>query len=192
MNKPLAAMAVAMLALLIVPVAATAQDEPTVTVEPTEVEAAGPADLTIEGAGFTPGLDLFILPCVAPDGDLTAINGQEDCDVGDLTPVTVGDDGTFSVEVNYDIVENFAVVAGDAAQSESAGALVAIAAGAGDATTTTMAVGDDSEATDEADDSTDGELPNTGAGSDLLIGGALALAAAGVLAARGGVLLGRR
>ncbi len=179
---------------------ASAQDDPTLTVSPDTVDAAGEAELTVTGAGFTPLLDLFVLSCVAPGGDLAAINGQEDCDVQNLTPVTAEDDGTFEVTVTYDVVENFAVLAGDSAQTESAGALVAISGSGGEdeattttaSPTTTAAPDDGGDAADEATDTVDGEMPNTGAESNVLIGGALALAAAGVLATRGGQLLGRR
>lgn len=191
--------------LLVGPTAA--QDGPTLTVDPDTVEAAGEADLTVTGSGFSAGIDLFVLSCIAPDGDIMAINGQEDCDVQNLTPVTADDDGNFEVDVTFDIVENFAVLAGDSAQTESAGALVQISGGGGDdggedeattttappeTTTTTEAPTDDDTAEDESADMVDGEMPETGSESSFIIGGALALAAAGVLATRGGQLLGRR
>jgi hypothetical protein len=188
-----------------------AQDGPTITVDPDTVEAEGEAELVVTGAGFTADIDLFVLSCTAPDGDLTAINGQEDCDVSNLTPVTADADGAFEVTVTYEIVPDFAVVVGDSAQTESAGALVAISGGSSGSTSTTEATQETTttaapESTttteapetttttepDEGDDSVDGELPDTGAESDIIIGGALALAAAGVLATRGGHLLRRR
>jgi len=203
MKKSLVIVSLLALLALLFASQAGAQDGPTLTVDPDTVEEAGPADLTVTGAGFSAGIDLFVLSCIAPDGDLSAINGQDDCDVQNLTPVTADSDGNFEVEVNYEIVENFAVLAGDSAQTESAGALVAISGGASGSTTTTEApestttteppettttVADDAGATDTED----GELPDTGAESDIIIGGALALAAAGVLATRGGRLLRRR
>ncbi|MGI9602914.1 MAG: hypothetical protein ACR2QE_13595 [Acidimicrobiales bacterium] len=189
---------------------ATAQSGPTLTVDPDTVEEAGEAELVVSGSGFTAGLDLFVLSCTAPDGDLDAINGQEDCNVQELTPVTADGDGNFEVTVTYNIVEDFAVLAGASAQTESAGALVTISGNGGGGTTTTEAptstteaptstteapattttVADDS--TDDGDDTENGSLPDTGSESDLLIGGALVLAAAGVLATRGGQLLSRR
>ena len=212
MKKILVTICLLSLAALLFSSQVGAQDGPTVTVDPDTVEAEGEAELVVTGEGFTPDIDLFVLSCTAPGGDLTAINGQEDCDVQNLTPVTADAEGTFEVTVTYTITPDFAVVVGDSAQTESAGALVAIAGGTGGSTSTTEAAQETTttaapestttteapesttttEAPDEGDDSVDGELPDTGAESDIIIGGALALAAAGVLAMRGGHLLRRR
>ncbi len=187
--------------------AASAQDGPSLTVDPASVDAAGEADLNVQGEGFTPGNALFVIPCVAPDGDVTAIDGQDDCDISNLTPVTVGDDGTFEADVTYEIVENFAVVAGDAAQTESAGALVTIGDGDGgggdddggdddtaadDDDTAADDSGDDDTAADD-DDSTDGDtMPETGVEHNIMIGVALALLAIGLVSFRAGARLGER
>lgn len=182
---------------------ASAQDEPTISADPASVSEEGTASITVMGENFTPGNSLFLLPCVAPDGDANAINGQADCDIADLTAVTVGDDGTFSIDVEYDIVECFAIAAGDAAQTEAAAVTVLVdgapglcgeAGGGSETTTAGTDSGETTEApaTTSATGTTDGELPDTGAGTNLMVAGALFLLGAGYFSTRAGGRLGER
>ncbi len=159
-----------------------AAQEPSISTDPASVPEAGEHELVVSGENFTAGNSLFLLPCVAPDGDPDAINGQEDCDISDLTPVTVGDDGTFETTVTYDIVEDFAIAAGDAGQTEAAAVLVPIDAEGGDDgdddTTTTT------EAPAGGDDTDDGELADTGWATNLLVATGVLMLAGGYFATR--------
>ncbi|NNE72863.1 MAG: hypothetical protein HKN26_04300 [Acidimicrobiales bacterium] len=172
---------------------AAAQDDPVITADPASVSEEGEADITVSGENFTPGNSLFLLPCVAPDGDANAINGQQDCDIADLTAVTVGDDGTFTADVTYDIVECFAIAAGDAAQTEAAAVTILVDGAAGACGTD----GGGSDTTEEAPATTEGPggedpLPETGVGTNLMIAGALFLLGAGYFSTRAGGRLGER
>ena len=172
---------------------AAAQDDPVITADPASVSEEGEADITVSGENFTPGNSLFLLPCVAPDGDANAINGQQDCDIADLTAVTVGDDGTFTADVTYDIVECFAIAAGDAAQTEAAAVTILVEGAPGACGTD----GGGSDTTEEAPATTEGPggedpLPETGVGTNLMIAGALFLLGAGYFSTRAGGRLGER
>lgn len=110
----------------------SAQDVQTLSADPPTVPAEGEHSFTVTGSGFTVA-SVFVLPCTYP-GDpltpastqaevvaaLTSINSSTDCDLGRLTPAPIGADGTFSVDVTGDIVQNFAWAAGDAGMTESA------------------------------------------------------------------------
>ena len=121
---------------------ATAQDEPSLTADPATVAAEGEHSFTVSGAGFTPGLALFVLPCTIPGDPLTPASTPAeigaglaavdatggDCILDSLTlmPVTAGDDGTFSVQRSANVGQNFAWAAGDVAQTEVGSALIFI------------------------------------------------------------------
>ena len=126
--------AVSMLALLVLASQASAQDGPTMTADPAYVPAEGEYTFTVSGAGFTPGLALFVLPCTVPGDPMTPENaeaaiagmGQDNCNIGSLTPAVVGADGTFSVQITATIGPNFVWGAGDAGGTESSGVPVFI------------------------------------------------------------------
>ena len=119
--------AVSLLALFALASQASAQDGPSLTADPPAVPAEGEYTFTISGAGFTAGLALFVLPCTAPGEPMTPENvaqaiasiGQTDCDLGSMTPVVVGADGTFSLTATAPVGQNFVWIAGDAAQTEA-------------------------------------------------------------------------
>ena len=68
-----------------------------------------------------------MLPCTAPGEPMTPENvaqaiaaiGQTDCNLGSMTPVVVGADGTFSLSATATVGQNFVWIAGDAAQTEA-------------------------------------------------------------------------
>ncbi|MXV98644.1 MAG: hypothetical protein F4Z90_07920 [Acidimicrobiaceae bacterium] len=121
------AAATSVLALLVLTSPASAQDGPSLTADPAAVPAEGEYTFTLSGAGFTAGLALFVLPCTAPGEPMTPENvaqaiasiGQTDCDLGSMTPVVVGADGTFSLTATATVGQNFVWIAGDAAQTEA-------------------------------------------------------------------------
>lgn len=159
----------ALLAMFTLP-PASAQDGPTITVEPGSVDAAGSHDLTITGSGWTAAPPVFVLPCPGANGSIDefAAQGADACDTGALTPATP-DDGSFEVTVTYDIpAEGLVIAAGDAGQTESAVAIVTVGGG-GDAPT--------EEATVEAAP----EMPATGAESAPLAIAGMAVLAAGAM-----------
>lgn len=110
---------------------AGAQDGPSLTADPTTVEAAGETEFTVTGAGFTAAPPIFVLPCytVTTVEDLQA-QGAAACDTGALTPATP-EDGGFTVTVSYEVPEaGMCIVAGDAAQTESAAICISVGAAA--------------------------------------------------------------
>ena len=119
--------AVSLLALFALASQASAQDGPSLTADPPAVPAEGEYTFTISGSGFTAGLALFVLPCTAPGEPMTPDNvaaaiaaiGQTDCNLGSMTPVVVGADGTFSLTATATVGQNFVWIAGDAAQTEA-------------------------------------------------------------------------
>ncbi len=107
---------------------ATAQTGPTLTVEPATVDAPGEATFTVTGDGWTAEPPLFILPCTVPESGEPADLSTDSCDTANLTPTTPAD-GAFEVELTFEIPEEGLIVAaGDAAQSESAVALISVGA----------------------------------------------------------------
>ena len=119
--------AVSLLALFALASQASAQDGPSLTADPPAVPAEGEYTFPISGSGFTAGLALFVLPCTAPGAPMTPDNvaaaiaaiGQTDCNLGSMTPVVVGADGTFSLTATATVGQNFVWIAGDAAQTEA-------------------------------------------------------------------------
>ena len=97
----------------------------------------------------------FLLPCPGANGDPAAI-AEDSCDLTSLTPYPAGD---WSLSVTYDVpAEGLVLVAGNAAQTESGATVITI----GDA----------------------GDLPNTGANTNvyLITGLVLAVGAAALVA----------
>ncbi len=177
---------VALMALFAGP--AAAQDGPTVTADP--VAAAGQNDIEVTGAGFSPGIALFVLPCADAGGDIDAFLSNDDpgslCDTSALTPVTAGDDGGFTATVSYDVpAEGLVFVAGDAAQTEVGVGVITVGDGGGDA-----AADDAAPAEEEAAPAAD--LANTGAETGVLVGVGVALLGLGVVSTRAGRRLGDR
>ena len=178
MTKRLALALVAVAALFALTGApASAQDGPSITVEPASVEAPGEQEFTVSGAGWTMP-PTAIIPCAAPEsGNLLDI-GSDTCDTGNLVPVTPDADGNFSATMTVDVPEGgIAIIGfdlGTQGEAESGGALVLV--GAAEAEETAEEGGEEETAGEEE------ELADTGGESGLL-----AIVAAAVLA--GGVML---
>ena len=170
------AVALGIVALLAAP--ASAQDGPSITVEPMSLEAVGEQEFTVVGAGWTAAPPIFVLPCftVSTIEELTA-QGAGACDTAALTPATPAD-GAFTVTVTYDVpAEGMCIAAGDAAQSEAAFVCVAVGAaeggeGEGEAEPEPEAI---------AEEGGEEELANTGVESGLLAIIAIAIVAGGVM-----------
>ena len=91
---------------------------------------------TLTGAGFTPNLTVYTLVCTIPGDPVTAEMPsdelaaavaqveQADCDLSTALPVTVGSDGSFTVQRSATIFTNFVWVASDTAETEPAAASV--------------------------------------------------------------------
>ena len=106
---------------------ASAQDGPSITVEPSSVEAAGEHTLTVTGTGWT-GSPVAVLPCdYPPDGDPNAVDAAS-CDQGNMAVVGALDgDGGFVQEITINVPEEGRWIgAGDFAQTESAGTGVTV------------------------------------------------------------------
>ena len=99
------------------PAVAAAQDGPSITAEPSTVEAAGEHSFVITGDGWTVPV-VYLLPCAAPSVGSEVDN--DTCDTSDFTPVSPTD-GSFTVTVTFDIPEEgLGIGAGDTSQTESA------------------------------------------------------------------------
>ena len=106
---------------------ASAQDGPSITVEPSSVEEAGEHTFTVTGTGWT-GSPVAVLPCDYPEGgDPNAVDASS-CDQGNMAVVGALDgDGGFTQEITINVPEEGRWVgAGDFAQTESAGAGVTV------------------------------------------------------------------
>lgn len=125
---------VSVLALLVLTSQASAQDGPSLSADPPAVDGPGTYTFTLTGSGWSPGLGVFVVPCTTPGDQLTTATptdeivavasslGTDDCVLSPIAPpITVGDDGTFTVEVTYEVTANFAFGVGDASASESSG-----------------------------------------------------------------------
>ncbi len=189
MRKTIAAFGTIVLTLAVTAGVAFAGE---MSVDPASVDAAGETTLTVSLTDFSPGLAIFVLPCEVPEsGDPADIDGDS-CDTGQLTPVTVGDDGTAELEVTYEIPDGgIAIAAGDAAQTESAFAIVAFGGGGDDGGDD--GAGDDDGGDDEAptttaaaeeEPDTPDELPATGLDSYGFAAIGMALLALGLIAVR--------
>ena len=128
MKRTLAVAAVAVvLALFALTGQAAAQDGPSLEADPPAVAGPGSQTFTITGSGWNSGLLVYIVPCTLAGDQLTTASSadeiaaamgamaSEDCEripIGG--PQLVGADGTFTVEVTYDVPANFVIGAGDA------------------------------------------------------------------------------
>ena len=109
---------------------------PALVVDPATASSAGSQDFTLTGAGFTPNLTVYTLVCTIPGDPVTAETPAEelaaamarveraDCDLSTAQAVTVGADGSFTVQRSATIFTNFVWVASDAAETEAAAAPV--------------------------------------------------------------------
>ena len=125
---------VSVLALFVLTSQAGAQDGPSLSADPPAVDGPGTYTFTLAGAGWSPDLTVFIVPCTTPGEQLTTATptdevvaiasglGTDDCVLSPIAaPITIGGDGTFTVEVTYEVTANFAFGAGDASAAESSG-----------------------------------------------------------------------
>ena len=188
------AMAVALLGLFAVP--AAAQDGPAITIEPASVDAAGEATVTVTGSGWSSGA-VFVLKCAGAEGSLEQYEelGAAACDTNDLTPVTADADGAFTTELTVEVPETGIVVAaGNAAQTESAAAVISVGGGEGEeggeeaaeeeaeaAEEDAEAAEEDAEAAEEEAETAEAELASTGSESGLYAIIAIAVIAAGAM-----------
>ena len=133
MKRTLAVAAVAsVLGLLALTGQAAAQDGPSLQADPPAVPGPGTYTFTLTGSGWQSGLLVYIVPCTVRGDQLTTASStdeivaalgaivSEDCQripIGD--PKLVGGDGTFTVEITYDVPANFAFGAGDAGSVEN-------------------------------------------------------------------------
>ncbi len=137
---------VSVLALFVLTSQASAQNPPMVTADPGAVEGPGTHTFTLTGSGWNAGLTVLIVPCVLPGDQLTTASSRSEiiaavsgiseaaCVLSPIgAPITVGDDGTFSAEVTYDIPDNFAFGVGDFGRTqESAAPILFVAEDMGD------------------------------------------------------------
>ena len=146
MKRRVAVAAVAsVLALFVLTGQAAAQQGPSISADPPAVPGEGTYTFTITGSGWTAGALIFIVPCTVSGEQLTtahstdaiiaAMSGAtaDSCVLSPIGSAPVEGDGTFTVEVTYDVPANFAFGSGDAAQTESSAVpILFIAADMGD------------------------------------------------------------
>ena len=143
---------------------ASAQDGPTISVDPTNVEEAGEHTLTVTGSGWSVAAT-NILPCNIPEGadgaELDAITHCSDMGnlgLGQMVGGVAITDGGFEETITLDIPEQGVfIVSGDSAQTERANAVL-------------ITVGMMEE-----------ELPDTGVNTSLLVIIGTGIALAGVM-----------
>ncbi len=168
---------------------------PVLTPNPASVDAAGEHAITFTGEDFTPGNSIFMLPCEGAEGNLdnlTPDNTQEVCDIGALTPVVIGDDGTFSVEITYDIpAEGLVIAGGDAGGVDGSSTVISVGA-AGDAAAEEEPAAEEEAPAEEAPAAESGDLAQTGVETPLMVGLGTVLLGAGFVATRAGRRLGDR
>lgn len=142
---------------------AAAQDQ-TITIEPASVAEAGEHEFTITAEGFnpTPG---FLLPCPGAEGSLETIADGDPatlCDLSNLYPYTVDDDGGWTATVSYEIPDiGLVLAAGDTGGDNAAAALISIGA------EEEVAAADDADEEEEeaaADDAADAAPATTSTG----------------------------
>lgn len=165
--------------------AASAQDGPTITVEPATVDAPGEVEFTVTGTGWLMPPSA-VIPCEAPaSGDLLDVDSAT-CDTGALTPVTPDADGNFTTTLTVDVPEaGIAIVGfdlGTQGENEAGGAIVTVGAAEeggeeGGEEETTEEAGEE-ETTEEAGEE---ELANTGVESGMLAIIGLAVLGAGAM-----------
>ena len=135
---------------------ASAQDGPTITADPSYVEAAGEQTFTVTGSGWT-GSPIAVLPCEMPASGDAADSDEDACDQGLMVVVvTLDANGGFATEVTLNVPENGIVIAaGDFARTEQAGLAITVGA--------------------------EEELPDTGVNTSLLVIIGTGIALAGVM-----------
>jgi LPXTG-motif cell wall-anchored protein len=167
----LVGLGLALVALFASAPAGSAQDGPSMTVEPASVEAAGETTFTVTLAGYTAAPPIAVLPCFGATTleDLEA-QGAAACDTANLTLVNELTDGGATVEVTYEVPEGgMCIASGDLAQTENAGVCITVGAPAEEAP---------AEEAPAEEAPAEEELANTGAETTvLLIIGAAVLAA---------------
>ena len=90
-------------------------------------EGAGEHDIEVSLSGFSADIALFVLPCDYPEGGNPANLDTNSCDQANLMPVQMDGNGEGTVTVTYDIPEpGIAIIAGDAARTESAFGFLAV------------------------------------------------------------------
>ena len=176
----------ALIAIFAAPTA-SAQDGPAITIEPSNVDAAGDHEFTITGSGWTAAPPIFVLPCTATTLDELTATGADTCDTAALTPATPAD-GAFEVTVTYTVPEEgMCIAAGDAGQTESGGGCITV--GGGDAAAEEEEAVEEEVAEEEAveeevaeEDAAEEELATTGVESGQVAIIALAILGAGAMA----------
>lgn len=106
---------------------------PSLSVEPFTVPYFGGYDFVLTGAGFTPGITIFLVVCTIPGDPVTPdtpVARQEaaiaqvtraHCDLGNAQPVTVDADGSFEAQARGNVrATNFLWVASTADETETA------------------------------------------------------------------------
>lgn len=159
-------LAAGVLATLILAMAASAQEGPSLTVEPAVVDAAGDHELTVTGTGWTKPV-IGVFPCAAPESGQLEDVQPSTCIIAlanEVEPV----DGAFEFTMTYPVDENgLAIVASNPPPdegSEAAGTIITVS-------------------TDQPEQQAEA-LANTGTSSAVL-----ALVAAGLILAGGTVAL---
>lgn len=176
MKRTLVAVAAILAVLFATMGTASAQDQ-TITIEPASVDEAGEYEFTVTASGFnpTPG---FLLPCPGAEGSLETIADGDPatlCDLSNLFPYTVDDDGAWTATVTYDVPDiGLVLAAGDTGGDNAAAALISVGAEeeaaadeAEEEAADDDAAADDAAADDDAGDST--ALAETGTESALLV-----------------------
>ena len=126
----IAALLVALVASLALAPAANAQPAiRSILADPMFVDAGGEATFTVTGSGWESAM-IAVLPCVGSTNyEEAAANGADACDLGALTIVPNAGDGTFSVEVTYDVpAAGMCIGAGDLDQTEAGSFCIGIGA----------------------------------------------------------------
>ena len=133
--------------------AVSAQDGPSITLDPASVTEAGEVEVTVTGSGWTVAA-VNVLTCnIAADANAAELDSNENCTLAsgnlNLASMVSGvsvSDGGFEATITVDVpAQGIFVAAGDSGQQEGASALLAVAAADDD-------MADDDMADDMADD----------------------------------------
>lgn len=148
---------------------ASAQGDPTISVDPASVDAAGSADIAVTLSNFPAGDTVFVLPCTVPASGDAADIGDDSCDTAQLTTVVIGDDGSGSASVTYDIPDGGLVVAASNADASARDQLI-VTVGAADTGAAEAPAADDEQT-----------LPDTGSEVTIAVIGLVTVLAGGAL-----------
>ena len=120
-NSKLLLTMLAVAALWLAPVAySSAQDGPTLTVDPPHVESPGEFTFTVTGAGWTASPPLGVLAC--PD-----LEDQSSCDRDNGVTVTEVENGEFTTEIVVQVPpEGIYIGAGDFAETQAVAVKITI------------------------------------------------------------------